>query len=161
MFCPPMLIPMDVNITLINQVTYVASTEATDTREVSANYLDNRSVVDDVFWSEGTVSLANQSSEKRRISYRWEVDLPRGEYVSDDERICVGEEKAVYEVSEIVNPGESVEVNWDAEVFIDLFGDLDNDGTINGSDLGLMIAQWGMPWGPQDLGALLANWHGA
>jgi len=152
---------MDVNITLLNQVTHVAASEATETRTVQANYLDNRTVVEDVFWTEGSVTLGNPSEKTRRISYRWEVDLPVGQYVSSDERICVGDAKAVYEVNEIVAPGGSVKVDWNAQVTVDQFGDLDNDGVIGGSDLGLLIAHWGNPWSPEDLGALLANWNGA
>ena len=46
-------------------------------------------------------------------------------------------------------------------------GDLNNDGTINGADLGLIIAMWGTPDGDltgdgttngADLGLLIAGW---
>ena len=158
MFCPPMMIPMDVNLTLVNEVTHVVASETTATRTVEANYLDTRSVVDDVFWTEGSVVLTNESPEKRKITYRWEVDLPVGEYEVVDDRLCANDGKAVFQVSEIVNPGDSVEVDWDTLVYVDLFGDLDGDGMINGADLGLMIAQWGVPWNANDLGTLLANW---
>lgn len=158
MFCPPMLIPMDVNLTLVNQVTHVVASEATSTRTVNANYLDNRTVIDGTFWSEGSVVITNESSEKRKIMYRWEVDLPQGDYVVDDDRLCANNGKAVFQVSEVVNPGDSVEVAWDNIVHVELFGDLNDDGIINGADLGLMIAQWGVPWNANDLGSLLANW---
>lgn len=161
MFCPPMLIPMDVNLTIVNQVTHVTAVESTSTRSVEANYVDNRSAIEDTFWSEGSVLLTNESNVKRQIRYRWEVDLPRGEYSSSDDRMCLGEEKAVFEVSEVVQPGQNVEIAWDTQVVVDLFGDLDGDGMIDGTDLGLMIAQWGMPWDAEDLGSLLANWDEA
>jgi hypothetical protein len=58
-------------------------------------------------------------------------------------------------------------INWGGPVGPPVPGDLNGDGTVNGADLGLLLAAWGTPDGDldgdgdtdgADLGILLSNW---
>ncbi|MCH2161221.1 MAG: DUF2141 domain-containing protein [Phycisphaerales bacterium] len=158
MFCPPMLPPMEADITQVQEVSVVSAMEVNETRIVKADYRDNRTSVEDRYWTTGTVQLTNPSSERRWLAYQWRVALPEGTYLSDDERLCLDGNTAVFAVRRIVRPGEQVEVHWDIEAGREQFGDLNNDGRIDGEDLGRMLEGWGVSWGPADLGRLLANW---
>jgi len=149
---------MEVEITTVQEVSVVSASEVSASRIVKADYRDNRTSIEDRFWTKGVVELTNATSERRWVAYQWSVDLPEGSYRSEDARLCLDENTAVFSIRRIVNPGEKIEVEWDVEADREIFGDLNNDGRVDGADLGRMIEGWGISWGPADLGRLLANW---
>ena len=63
----------------------------------------------------------------------------------------------------------AVDKSWDYTVDIDLWGDVNNDGVIDGADIGLLMGDWGTDniqsdfnndgiVDAMDLGLLLENW---
>ena len=158
MICPPILPPMQVEITVVEDVSTVSAIEQTETRIVKADYRDNRSKVEDRFWTSGKVELNNPTMQRRWVGYQCRIELPEGTYHSSDERLCFEGNTAVFTIRRTIRPGESAVVSWDVEAVRDRFGDLNNDGKINGADLGRLFEGWGVEWGPADLGLLLAQW---
>ena len=149
---------MQVEITAVEEVSVVSALEVTGSRIVKADYRDNRHSVKDRFWTKGIVQLTNPSSELRWVAYQWSVELPEGSWTSEDDRLCLDGNMAVFAIRRLIRPGEKVQVQWDVEAGRQLFGDLNNDGQVDGADLGRMMEGWGISWGPTDLGRLLANW---
>ena len=70
----------------------------------------------------------------------------------------------------MVASGASRTQDWVYTVEIQVWGDLNDDGDIDGYDLGMMFSQWGMDGtadfntdgivDAEDLGILLTNWTG-
>lgn len=74
------------------------------------------------------------------------------------------------QLSEMVRPTETEVKAWAYTVEIDRYGDLNSDGIIDGYDVGLFFAGWGVDGTTdfnndgitdgQDLGILFENWDG-
>ena len=158
MICPPILPPMQINITLVEDVSVVSAIEETESRVVNASHRDNRTKVEDQFWTSGMVELTNPTMQRRWMSYQCRIPLPEGTYHSSDERICFDDNTAVFSVKRIVRPGESAVVTCDIKADRERFGDFNHDGKVDGVDLGRLFEGWGVEWGPAELGLLLANW---
>ena len=152
--------------------------EVVENRLIEIDYIDNRRIDTWEFISYGSVVLTNVHPEnRRRIKYRHHVPIRRGpDYTithdSYDYDLCVednGENaKVIFYTDESLDPGESYTQEWYYTVQIDKFGDLNGDGCIDGTDLGLMFSDWGSPGigdfnsdgvvDARDLGIMLANW---
>ena len=178
--CHPPLVSFDVHrLQLEDGWLHTTGGMANGTRVTEVDYLDNRRIDQWEFISYGSVTLTNTHAEDRRkIKYRQSVDIRRGpDYTvtqdTPDVDICVEDDgetaKAVMYVDKILDPGESHIQEWYYSVEIAKFGDLNNDGCINGYDLGLLFSEWGGPGvadfnldgtvNAYDMGIVLANWY--
>ena len=148
-----------------------------ETRMIEVDYIDNRRIVTNLFDSQGTVILTNLTNPRhlpRRIKYRHTANVPLGEYTisqhDTDYEVCVDNGKVVFYTDAVLGNGVSHTRDWMYTVEIEPWGDLNGDGDIDGEDLGMMFASWGLD-GPadvnsngivdgEDLGILLQNWTG-
>ena len=143
------------------------------TRMLELDYFDNRRVDQFEFHSQGWVDLTTISEEDRRIKYRHKVEINFGDYTisqdSTEYEVCASDGEVIFYCERVVPAGETERVEWSYTVEIDPFGDLNDDGCINGYDLGLLFTEWQMEESPADfnqdgivnpadLGILLANW---
>ena len=146
---------------------------AYETRVVEVDYYDNRRIDDTLFSSQGQVTLTNTSSTYyRRIKYRHRVQIKRGDYTitqdSTDYEVCASDGEVIFYVEKILQTGVPYTQEWTYSVEIDPYGDFNDDGCVNGYDLGMMFAGWGMDGETdinndgvtdgQDLGIFFENW---
>ena len=149
-----------------------------DTRMLEVDYLDNRRIVTNLFDSQGTVIMTNFTNPRhlpRRIKYRHTVNVPLGEYTisqhDTDYEVCVDSGKVVFYTDAVLGNGVSHTQEWAYTVEIEPYGDIDGDGYVEGSDLGLLFGDWGTDIeqsdlnsdgivDSEDLGILLSNWTG-
>ncbi len=174
--CRPPLIFFDVHREeLKDGWLHTTGGSAYETRITEVDYYDNRPIVDSLFSSQGQVTLTNVSSTSRIIKYRHRVSIKRGTYTisqdSTDYEVCVDDGQVIfYYESPALQIGVPHVQEWTYSVEIQPYGDFNNDGDINGSDLGMMFANWGMVGVTDinndeitdgiDLGILLENWTG-
>ena len=176
--CRPPLESFGVHrLELENGYLHTTGGVARETRVVEVDYIDNRRIVADLFDSQGTVTLTNVTNDgnrARRIKYRHHVSVPYGDYTvtqhQTDYEVCVHDGKVTFYTDVVLANGASYTRDWVYTVEIQVWGDLNGDGDIDGNDLGMMFSQWGMD-GPadfntdgivdaEDLGILLTNWTG-
>jgi len=176
--CRPPLVSFDVHrLELKNGYLHTTGGVARETRVIEVDYIDNRRIVTDLFDSQGTVTLTNvvnTDNLSRRIKYRHHVPVPRGEYTisqhDTDYEVCVDEGTVIFYTDVVLANGTSHTRDWMYTVEIQRYGDFNNDGDIDGSDLGMLFAGWGMDGETDfngdgttdglDLGILLENWTG-
>ena len=177
--CPPKLAPIDVTrVELKDGWLHTTGTFVNETRMIEVDYIDNRLIYDDVFSSLGQVLLSNLSEQERRIKYRHQVAIKRGiDYTITQDTaeysVCVQDDGenvfVVFYVERYPSAGNTITQEWSYSVEIHPFGDLNDDGCVNGEDLGMMFSQWGFNGSADfngdaivdaaDLGLLLANWN--
>jgi hypothetical protein len=125
--------------------------------KITVDYYDNRETIryssDTTFHTYGEFTLENLAPESGRyIKYRRTVDIPPGYY--DIERLslpsygiqlCVDNSEFIMSKSSLRGGGYSPSFTYPFEYMAHriLVGDVNNDGCINGGDLGLVIALWG------------------
>ena len=174
--CRPPLISFDVHREeLKDGWLHTTGGTAYETRVIEVDYYDNRRIVDTLFSSQGQVTLTNTSTTPRRIKYRHHLSIKRGEYtVSQDSteyEVCVSDGKLIFYFEKSLQQiGVPYTQEWTYSVEIQPYGDFNNDGDIDGSDLGMIFANWGMVGVTDinddgttngiDLGILLENWTG-
>ena len=176
--CRPPMVSFGVHrLELENGYTHSTGGFANDTRVIEINYIDNRKIVTNLFDSQGEVTLTNtptQNTIARNVKYRHKVDIPYGDYTitqhATDYEVCAHSGEVVFFTEAPIANGASYTIDWVYSVEIELWGDLNNDGDIDGYDLGMMFSQWGMDGeadfnsdgiiNSQDLGILLTNWTG-
>ena len=176
--CRPPLVSFDVHrLELKNGYLHTTGGVARETRVIEVDYIDNRRIVTDLFDSQGTVTLTNvvnADNLSRRIKYRHHVPVPRGEYTisqhDTDYEVCVDGGTVIFYTDVVLANGASHTRDWMYTVEIQRYGDFNNDGYIDGSDLGMLFAGWGMDGETDfngdgttdgvDLGVLLENWTG-
>ncbi len=150
---------------------------ARETRVIEVDYIDNRRIVTDLFDSQGTVTLTNVTNadnQSRRIKYRHRVDVPKGDYTITqhdiDYEVCAHDGEIIFYTDIVLANGASHTRDWIYSVEIQVWGDLNGDGRINGYDMGLFFVEWGMSDSPadfnndgivdpEDLAILLTNWR--
>ena len=175
--CRPPLESFGVHrLELENGYLHTTGGVARETRVVEVDYIDNRRIVTDLFDSQGTVTLTNVTNadnQSRRIKYRHRVDVPKGDYTitqhDTDYEVCAHDGKIIFYTDIVLANGASHTRAWVYTIEIDLWGDLDGDGFIDGHDLGELFAQWGTDGtadfnsdgivDSEDLGILLSNWN--
>ena len=157
--------------------THTTGGSVHETRMVEVDYIDNRKIVNDFFDSQGEVTLTNtptQNTIARTIKYRHRVSVPLGDYTitqhDTDYEVCAHDGEVIFYTDAAIANGASYTRDWIYTVEIDRWGDLNDDGFIDGYDLGMMFIQWGIDGDAdfnsdgivdaQDLGILLTNWTG-
>jgi len=173
--CRPPMVSFDVHrLELENGYLHTTGGVARETRVIEVDYIDNRRIVTNLFDSQGTVTLTNQTPQARRIKYRHYVTVPKGEYTitqhDADYEVCADNGQVVFYTDAVLASGVPFTKDWVYTVEIQVWGDLNNDGNINGFDLGSLFIQWGMDGAAdfntdgivdaEDLGILLTNWTG-
>ncbi len=147
---------------------------AHETRVVEVDYYDNRLIDDTLFSSQGQVTLINTLTPTRRIKYRHRVPIKRGVYTisqdSVDYEVCASDGEVIFYIENIVEVGVPYTLEWTYSVDIEPWGDFNGDGYIDGYDLGMLFAGWGMDGATDingdgitdgtDLGIILENWTG-
>ncbi len=144
-----------------------------DTRMLELDYFDNRLIDQFEFNSQGWVDMTTIHEDDRKQKYRHKVAINFGEYTisqdSTDYEVCASDGFVTFYCEKPVASGETERVEWAYTVEITPFGDLNGDECINGYDLGIMFAEWGVVGSPadfnndgtvdpSDMGILLANW---
>ena len=176
--CRPPLESFGVHrLELENGYLHTTGGVARETRVVEVDYYDNRRIVTDLFDSQGTVTLTNVTNadnRSRRIKYRHRVDVPRGEYTitqhDTDYEVCAHDGEIIFYTDIVLANGASHIRDWLYTVEIERYGDFNGDGFIDGYDLGMLFAGWGMDGetdingdgitNGEDMGILLENWTG-
>ena len=173
--CRPPLTSFDVHrVELENGYLHSTGGVARETRVIEVDYMDNRRILTDLFDSQGFVVLTNAADHSRRIKYRHHVPVPIGNYTvtqhSVDYEVCADDGKVTFYTDKGLASGSTYTQDWIYSVEIDLYGDLNNDGAIDGYDLGMFFASWGMDGETdfnsdgitdgQDMGILFENWTG-
>ena len=173
--CRPPLESFGVHrLELENGYLHTTGGVARETRVVEVDYIDNRRIVTNLFDSQGTVTLTNQTPQARRIKYRHHVTVPKGDYIitqhDTDYEVCADNGKVTFYTDAVLATGVPFTKDWVYTVEIQVWGDLNNDGNIDGHDLGSLFVQWGMDGtadfnsdgvvDSEDLGILLTNWMG-
>ena len=173
--CRPPLESFGVHrLELENGYLHTTGGVARETRVVEVDYIDNRRIVTDLFDSQGTVTLTNQTAQARRIKYRHYVTVPRGEYTitqhDTDYEVCAHDGEIIFYTDIVLANGASHIRDWLYTVEIERYGDFNGDGFIDGYDLGMLFAGWGMDGetdingdgitNGEDMGILLENWTG-
>jgi len=173
--CRPPMVSFDVHrLELENGYLHTTGGVARDTRVIEVDYIDNRRIVTDLFDSQGTVTLTNMTNRARRIKYRHYVTVPRGEYTitqhDTDYEVCADNGQIVFYTDAVLASGVPFTKDWVYTVEIQRYGDFNNDGDIDGYDLGMLFAGWGMDGETdingdgttdgEDMGILLENWTG-
>tara|TARA_R100001015_G_scaffold17883_1_gene10255 strand:+ start:1269 stop:1868 length:600 start_codon:yes stop_codon:yes gene_type:complete len=173
--CPPPLVSFDVHrLELENGYLHTTGGVVSDTRVIEVDYIDNRIIVTNLFDSQGTVTFTNQTPQARRIKYRHYVTVPKGEYTitqhDTDYEVCADDGQVVFYTDAALASGIPFTRDWIYSVEIQVWGDFNDDGDIDGWDLGMLFSQWGMDGAAdfnsdgivdaEDLGILLTNWTG-
>ena len=173
--CRPPLESFGVHrLELENGYLHTTGGVARESRVVEVDYIDNRRIVTDLFDSQGTVTLTNMTNQARRIKYRHRVDVPRGDYTitqhDTDYEVCADNGQIVFYTDAVLASGVPFTRDWVYTVEIERYGDFNGDGFIDGYDLGMLFAGWGMDGetdingdgitNGEDMGILLENWTG-
>tara|TARA_Y100001973_G_C5202490_1_gene338897 strand:- start:3601 stop:4155 length:555 start_codon:yes stop_codon:yes gene_type:complete len=171
--CPPPLTSFSVSRTdLGGGWVHTVGEQLTKTRHLQVNYEDNRNYPTNRFQSRGTVRFINLAEGNRRIKYQHRVQIPKGNYLitqnKTDYSVCASDGLVIMQIPALVF-SLAVDKSWDYTVDIDLWGDVNNDGVIDGADIGLLMGDWGTDniqsdfnndgiVDAMDLGLLLENW---
>lgn len=197
LYCPPELPPLKMErITMPdNWTTYHSPANPsiqTGGRYVLPHYEDNRYRFDDWYFNKGSVTLGislNSTysyNQRRRVKYRMRVHVPPYQEVSIikldpfpharyagkyDYEVCYNEEEGelIFYTEKVVKKEQPRTVQWWFEVYFTPMGDFNNDGVVNGNDLGMFFSQWGTDHQDfdfnydgivdgEDLAYVLANW---
>ena len=173
--CRPPLESFGVHrLELENGYLHTTGGVARESRVVEVDYIDNRRIVTDLFDSQGTVTLTNMTNQARRIKYRHQVTVPKGEYTitqhDTDYEVCADDGQIIFYTDVVLASGVPFTRDWVYTVEIQVWGDLNDDGDIDGNDLGMLFSLWGMDGtadfnsdgivDSEDLGILLTNWTG-
>lgn len=175
MECPEPLTQMAVLVTSWDGVQYVSAItreEFRTERVVEATFLHERTETQITI--DGTVSFTCTGSGLRRLRYRNSITVPDGKVPEfDDPALCFDplSSRIVSLREAVVGSGETAieEIGWTAELFN--VADLNRDGWVDGSDLGLLYSDWGLDVvrsdlnrdgtvDGRDLGVLLVQWDG-
>ena len=173
--CRPPLESFGVHrLELENGYLHTTGGVARESRVVEVDYIDNRRIVTDLFDSQGTVTLTNMTNQARRNKYRHQVTVPKGEYTitqhDTDYEVCADDGQIIFYTDVVLASGVPFTRDWVYTVEIERYGDFNGDGFIDGYDLGMLFAGWGMDGetdingdgitNGEDMGILLENWTG-
>tara|TARA_R110002012_G_scaffold158753_4_gene320294 strand:+ start:351 stop:926 length:576 start_codon:yes stop_codon:yes gene_type:complete len=180
--CPSSVTNMTYTEITKNGITYTTGIQDNPSHTVITNQIDNRKTATSVFDTQGTVTMGHIDVFKlNHIEYTYSIDLPPGEvvvYQHDDfytynstwVDYCLKPQKLTIHVSGVFWGAMFRSFVWRLSVFVDTpDGDINNDGVVNGVDLGLLINEWGTENSQADLDSngivdsvdlhiLLANW---
>ena len=172
--CPPRLQSFGVH-RQEDKFGWVHSTGGTvrENYRLEVDYRDNRKENTYVFQSEGRVTLENLTDQNRYVRYRHWVEVPLGTYTVSKNGgyfdVCADNGKVTFSLRSYVFTDTPSLVPWSYTVTVDPYGDINNDGCVNGSDLGIFFGNWGLDGvsdfnsdgitDGEDLAILLANWN--
>ena len=151
--------PFDVSRTYdpVSGYTHSIGTIVRKNHKISVDYYDNRTTVIDTFHTYGSATLENtQPEDARYVLYRQVVVIPNGEYEiewttfsSMTFNVCPFDGNYILS-KRILRGGEFFDpigtYQWDHYVHITpstIAGDVNNDGCVNGTDIGLLLGAWG------------------
>tara|TARA_R100001082_G_scaffold105064_1_gene76897 strand:- start:1306 stop:1899 length:594 start_codon:yes stop_codon:yes gene_type:complete len=175
-FCRPPLVSFGVHREeLKDGWLHTTGGTAYETRVIDVDYIDNRRLYPLLFSSQGQVTLTNSLSPPffRKIKYRHTVPIKKGDYIisqdSMDYEVCAEDGKIIFYYEKVISYNSPHTQEWAYSVEIEPWGDINQDGRINGGDLGLLFGQWGTDStadfnsdgivDAQDLSILLINWY--
>ena len=136
--------------------------------------------MDGVFFSYGTATVGHiEVFQNHVILYSMSVELPDGDYVlvnnggelhSRAYELCVEDGEVILFIEDDVLGPDHHSYVWNFEIYIDVQGDINGDGMVDGTDLGILLAHWGTEDRRSDLNndgivdsadltILLAHWH--
>jgi|TARA_R100000084_G_C4654395_1_gene151880 hypothetical protein len=172
--CPPRLKSFDVHRDYKDS-GWVHSTGGVvkENYRLEVDYWDNRKENAYIFHSDGRVILENLTDQNRFVKYRHWVKIPFGEYTISKNgeyyEVCADNGKVTFALKSYVFTSTPSLIPWSYTVTIDPYGDLNNDGCVNGNDLGMFFGNWGLDGvsdfnsdgvtDGEDLAILLANWN--
>tara|TARA_R100000458_G_scaffold45232_1_gene43427 strand:- start:1435 stop:1947 length:513 start_codon:yes stop_codon:yes gene_type:complete len=159
-------------------ITYTSALYTSASGDIITHYKDNRHSATNCFFSQGVVTVGHTDIfEWRVIPFAMKTKLPDGVYETINHRpespayeICVKDGYVVFHISPETWGAQYRSFVWDFEVFVDLSGDVNNDGNVDGHDLNMLLSDWGTETaqsdlnndgtvGPEDLNILLAHWE--
>ena len=157
--CPSSVTNMTYTEITKNGITYTTGIQDNPSHTVITNQIDNRKTATSVFDTQGTVTMGvvYQHDDFYTYNSTW-VDY------------CLKPQKLTIHVSGVFWGAMFRSFVWRLSVFVDTpDGDINNDGVVNGVDLGLLINEWGTENSQADLDSngivdsvdlhiLLANW---
>tara|TARA_S200002703_G_scaffold130697_1_gene118007 strand:+ start:144 stop:635 length:492 start_codon:yes stop_codon:yes gene_type:complete len=102
----------------------------------------------------GVMIVQSKSYGLRRVYHWQETKIPIGYKVDPEfwsENICVYEDRIVVTASVLVPSFETATKDFAWYVPMSLSADINNDGSVNGEDLGMIYADWGTGVSRSDL----------
>ena len=177
--CPDPIPPFPMEQVTVDGITHSMGVYKKPGKHIYASYFDNRTSVKGVFFSHGFATVGHiEIFQDHIVLYSMSVDLPDGNYVLVNNRdglhsheydLCAKDGKVILHIEDgILGPDHHSYV-WNFEIYIDIQGDINNDGVVGGMDLGILLSHWGTGHQPSDLNSdgivdsadltiLLAHW---
>jgi len=145
MECPPELVLFVVDRTEEGGLLRSTGHTETETRLVMVDYLDNRNNQGSELWLQGIATLKNLRDQNAVIKYRQSVPIDQWLVARPpvDSPVCIEFGNAVVYWEQRVD--EKSEIDLDISWSVELFdrADLNEDGIVDSTDLGLLLQGWG------------------
>ena len=177
-WCPTNETEMSYTRNTTEGITYTSAIYVSGDESIITTHRDNRNTATNCFFSRGVVTIGHTNIfEWRAIPFAMKTKLPNGAYEVINHRpenpayeICIKDGHVVFHISPETWGAQYRSFVWDFEVFVDLSGDVNNDGNVDGHDLNMLLSDWGTETaqsdlnndgtvGPEDLNILLAHWE--
>ena len=147
MDCPAIVHNMDTVRVDWEGIEYITSTtkaENQGTRYVEANY--SREITGAAIYVDGIVSLTGRVFPYTTMRFRHSTTVPAGMVpFIYDEHLCYDPRTrkivATYEAESTYGHTVELSISWEVDLFKQ--ADLDRNGRVDGSDLGLLVSEWG------------------
>ncbi len=147
MDCPAIVHNMDTVRVDWDGIQYITSTtkeENQATRYVEANY--SRAFFDSGIFVDGDVSFTGRLHPYKQLRFRFTTEVPEGMVpVIYDQELCfdprVGKIIATYKTHAAAGQTIELDFSWHVDLFKQ--SDLNQDGIVDGADLGLLMNDWG------------------
>ena len=173
--CPPKKNIVPVNRFTFDGITYITGSFETETKTQEVEYATNLPSHTSVLTVDGTIQTTNTTDHKiiRYFYYiRIKASALRSPVVTELRNFCYREDEdsyVIYSTQEIL-PGQTHTFHLDGAIILGPNPyDLDGDGMVSGSDLGLLFLQWGLPGSADfdnngvvdgaDLAQLVGHWR--
>ena len=173
--CPPKKNTVPVNRFTFDGITYVTCSLETGTKIQEVEYATNLPSHTSVVTVDGTVQTTNTSTHHIiRYEYRIRIKASalRSPVVTELRNFCYRADEDTYVIysTQEIPPGKTHTFHLDGAIVLGPNPyDLDGDGLVGGSDLGLLFVQWGLPGSADfdnngvvdgaDLAQLLDHWR--
>tara|TARA_S200002703_G_C3777196_1_gene239296 strand:+ start:569 stop:1072 length:504 start_codon:yes stop_codon:yes gene_type:complete len=136
----------------VDHITATTSAENQDSRLIQATYV--QLVSNSSISTEGSVVYSGVGPFIRQMRYLQSVQVPLGKVPRIfDEGLCFDPRTrkiiATYEALVIGERPVELGISWSVDLFWS--SDLNQDGIVDGSDLGSLMSSWGSAGGPADL----------
>lgn len=149
--CPPMANPILGDKITFDGMTYTTHDINTDTKTQDIEHVTNLPSHTNIVTLQGSVTTTNTSAYNI-IRYEFRVRIPasslRSPVVTELRNFCYQEDEdayVIYSTQELL-PGRTATFELDGAIILGPNPyDLNDDGTVNGADLGILFMGWGMP----------------